>query len=324
MSIKNAFVALAAATGLLLPVAASAQADDWPSRPVHLIVPLGAGGGIDVMARLLAEQLRVKLGQPFIVENKPGGGSVIGASYVRNAAPDGYTLLFGGSLVVSVTALQKVNYDPRVDFTPINMTAAPVTALIANKDFPPNNMKELIELAKKHPGELNYATTGVGSTSHLMMERVQSVAGIKLTAIPFNGSLASIGEVLSGRVPLVINNLDAFKPFLDTGRVKAIATTLPKRSAQLPDTPTMAEAGVPNSEFVTWMGVLGPAKLPSAIVNKLNATVSEILKDPAFMKRVAAANLDIYNIGPEGFKDHIAREVEMWRNVVKSANLTPQ
>jgi tripartite-type tricarboxylate transporter receptor subunit TctC len=322
MKLGAAILWLIVALGsLAMPISGSAQPADWPKKPVRLIVPLAPGGGFDITARLLARELEAKLGQPFIVENRPGGASVVGAQVIRHAAPDGYSLLFGASFMVSVTAVKKIDYDPTKDFTAINMVAGPVAVLVAGKDFPANSVQELIQLAKQSPDAITYGMFGVGSTSHLMMEHFQALAGIKVRQVPYNSSTAMLTDVAAGRVSLAVNTLDTVKPQLDSGTIKVLAVTTPERSRLAPGVPTMKEAGLPNYSFTTWFGILGPANLDMAIVNKLNENVSAILKDPAFMKKLTDVGLDIYNVGPTQFSEYIAEEVEMWKGIVKNANI---
>jgi tripartite-type tricarboxylate transporter receptor subunit TctC len=321
MKLYTAILSTVVLGSLAMPVPASTQTTDWPTKPVRFVVPIGPGGGSDIAARLLAKELEGRLGQPFIVENRPGGATVIGTEVIRRAAPDGYNLLLGLSAMVSVTAIKKVPYDPIKDFTPINMATGPVTALIAAKEFPANNIQELIQLAKKAPDTVTYGMLGVGATSHLMMEYFQALGGIKLRQVPYNSSPAILTDMVGGRLSLTINNLDTFKPHMETGAIKVLAVVSPERSPQLPMVPTMKEAGLPSYSFTTWLGILGPANLDSAIVNKLNENVSAILKDPAFIKKLSDAGLDIYNIGPKEFSQYIAKEVGMWKDIVKNANI---
>ena len=319
------FYASALAAALLnvgLP-ATLARAEDFPTRPVSIIVASTAGGGTDIVSRIFAEQLAKQTGQPFVVDNRPGAGSVTGTAYAANAAPDGYTLQTGlnASMAVNPSLFAKLPYDPIRDFAPVGMLAEFPFVIVVSKNFPARSIKELIALAKAKPGEINYASAGNGTGQHLSMELFKLMTGIKLTHVPYRGAAPAYTDVISGQVPVFFDNLASGLGQIQSGNVRALAVTGKARSALLPDVPTVEEAGVAGYEYYTWFGLWAPRKTPQPVIDKLHTEVKKA-QDTAFVKeRIAAAagvplDMPLADIDP-----FLKAEIAKWADVVKRAGI---
>jgi len=319
------FYASALAAALLnvgLP-ATLARAEDFPTRPVSIIVASTAGGGTDIVSRIFAEQLAKQTGQPFVVDNRPGAGSVTGTAYAANAAPDGYTLQTGlnASMAVNPSLFAKLPYDPIRDFAPVGMLAEFPFVIVVSKNFPAHSIKELIALAKAKPGEINYASAGNGTGQHLSMELFKLMTGIKLTHVPYRGAAPAYTDVISGQVPVFFDNLASGLGQIQSGNVRALAVTGKARSALLPDVPTVEEAGVAGYEYYTWFGLWAPRKTPQPVIDKLHTEVKKA-QDTAFVKeRIAAAagvplDMPLADIDP-----FLKAEIAKWADVVKRAGI---
>ncbi|MDQ3027220.1 MAG: tripartite tricarboxylate transporter substrate binding protein [Pseudomonadota bacterium] len=310
-----ACLALALAAGL-------AHAQSWPSRPVKMVVPFPAGGPTDVLTRVLADKLGQSLGQPVVVENKAGAGGTIGSDLVAKSAPDGYTLLMATGSTHSVGPhLGKVPYDPQRDFTPIVYVGFATSVLLVSPTLGVNTVRELIELARKDPGKLNYSTSGIGSVAHLTSEMFASMAGIKLTHVPYKGTQLSINDLVSGQVAMLFDNLMTGKPHVDTKRLKGVAIASKSRSSIMPDTPTVAEAGLPGFDSWNYFGIFGPANLPAAITTRVNAEMNRILADPAVKERFYALGFEITGGTPAEFAAVMQSESQRWSKVIRDANV---
>ena len=265
---------------LLLACAASlAHAQAWPARPIKMVVPFPAGGPTDVMTRILSDKLGQALAQPVVVENRPGAGGSIGADLVAKSAPDGYTLLMATGSTHSVGPyLQKLPYDPNRDFTPIVHVGYATNILLVSPRLGASNVRELIEYAKKEPGRLTYATSGIGSVAHLTSEMFAAMSGAKLTHVPYKGTQLSINDMISGEIGILFDNVMTAKPHVDSGRLKGIAISSLQRSAIVPDIPTVAESGPPGFDSINWFGVFGPAGMPRAVVDHIDAELNRILR----------------------------------------------
>ena len=314
---------LACLAAALVPFAASAQ--NWPQRPVKMVVPFPAGGPTDVMTRNLADKLGQALGQPVVVDNKPGAGGTIGSDLVAKAPADGYTLLMATGSTHSVGPyLGKVPYDPQKDFTPIVYVGFATNVLLVSPKLGVNNVRELIELAKQDPGKLNYSTSGIGSVAHLTSEMFASMAGIKLTHVPYKGTQLSITDLANGQVAMLFDNVMTGKPHVDSKRLKGIAISSRTRSSIMPDIPTVAESGLPGFDSWHYFGIYGPAGLPPAITQRVNAEMNRILADPAIKERFFTLGFEITGGTPAEFAAVIQSEAQRWSKVIKEANVKPE
>jgi tripartite-type tricarboxylate transporter receptor subunit TctC len=303
----------------------AAQAQSWPARPVKMVVPFPAGGPTDVLTRVLSEKLSHALAVPVVVENKPGAGGTIGADFVAKSAPDGYTLVMATGSTHSVGPyLGKVPYDPQKDFTPIIYVGYATNILLVSPVLGVNNVRELIALAKKDPGKLNYSTSGIGSVAHLTSEMFASMAGIKLTHVPYKGTQLSISDLASGQVALLFDNLMTGKPHVDSKRLKGIGVSSLKRSSIMPDIPTVSESGLPGFESWNYFGIFGPAGTPRAVVERVNNEMNRILADPAVRERFYTLGFEITGGTPAEFTAVMTSEAQKWSKVIRDANVKPE
>jgi tripartite-type tricarboxylate transporter receptor subunit TctC len=301
-----------------------ASAQEFPTRPVTIIVASTAGGGTDIVSRIIAAQLSLQLSQPFIVDNRPGAGSVTGTAFAANAAPDGYTLQTGlnASMAVNPSLFANLPYDPIRDFAPVGMLAEFPFVVVVSKNFPAHSIQELIALAKSRPGEINYASAGNGTGQHLSMELFKLMTGIKLTHVPYRGAAPAYTDVISGQVPVFIDNLAGALGQIKGGNVRALAVTGKQRSPLLPDVPTVEEAGVPGYVYYTWFGLWAPKKTPQPILDKLHAEVKKALADPAVKDRIVAAAGEPMDMPVADIEPFLKAEIAKWADVVKRAGVT--
>lgn len=296
----------------------NALGQGYPSKPIHFVVPMAAGGGIDLVARMASLKLRETIGQPIVIDNKPGAGGTIGAHFVANAAPDGYTILFiSSSQVVAVSVYDKLPYDFVKDFAPVTQLTSSPQVLVVNLALPVKSVKELIALAKSHSGELNYASAGKGSSTHVAMELFKGMAGINMTHIPYQGQAQSVVDLLNGRVNLTFAGMAQMVPYIRDARVRAIATTGSRRSSILPDLPTVSEAGVIGFETTGWHGVLVPANTPRKIIDQLRSELIKIIHHPDVQKSFSNDGADVLGSSPEEFGVFLRLEVGKWGKVMK-------
>jgi tripartite-type tricarboxylate transporter receptor subunit TctC len=298
----------------------------WPLRPVKMVVPFPAGGPTDVMTRALADKLSTALGQPVVIDNKPGAGGTIGSDLVAKSAPDGYTLLMATGSTHSVGPyLGKVPYDPQKDFTPIVYVGTATNILLVSPKLGVSNVRELIALAKQKPGELNYSTSGIGSVAHLTSEMFAAMAGVKLTHVPYKGTQQSIGDLASGQVALLFDNVMTAKPHVESGRLKGIAISSAKRSELVPEIPTVGESGLPGFESSNWFGIFAPAHAPQAVVDRVNAEVNRILKDdPSIRERFHTLGFETRGGTPQDLDNIMKSEARKWSKVIRDANVKPE
>ena len=308
----------ALATGLLL--ATAVQAQSFPTKPVHLIVPNAPGGAIDIMAQLFAQHLRPLWGQPVVVEYKPGAGTALGTEYVARSAPDGHTICLVVTSHVINPSVRPLGFDTIRDLSGVTMTAVSDIVISATPSFPANNLRELIALAKKDPKKLSYASPGSGSSMHLAGELLKLKAGIDILHVPFKGSGPAYPEVMAGRIQLLIDPLFSSLSYIKSGRLKAIAITGPKRSSIAPDIPTVAET-IPGFNVLSIFGVVVPSATPRDIVHKLNADFIKVLQLPEVKARMAEFSLEPVGNTPEQFDAFIRAEIEKWATVVKAAGI---
>ena len=299
----------------------SAQA--YPSRPVRIIVPSPPGDGSDVVARLVADKLSAALGQPFVVENKPGAGGVVGDEIVAHAAPDGYTLVMAnaGSNGINAAIYSKLTYDVVKDFAPITLIAQSPNVLVTNVDFPARSVRELVELARAKPGEINYASGGIGSSAHMSMELLKFLTHVDLNHIPYKGATPALTDLIGGQVPVMFVNLTPAIGHIRAGKIRLLAVTTSRRWPAFADTPTVAEAGVDGFETVAWFGLLAPAATPRAIIDKLHAEVVKVLSQPDVRERIAGTGSEVIGNTPQEFARRIQSDVDKWKKVAAAANI---
>jgi tripartite-type tricarboxylate transporter receptor subunit TctC len=301
-------------------------AQEYPARPVTVIVPSTAGGGTDIVSRIVGEQLAEQLGQPFVIDDRPGAGSVVGTVAAANATPDGYTLLTGliANMAVNPSLFAKLPYDPIRDFAPVSMLAKYPFVVVVSNNLPVHSIKELIALAKSRPGEINYASAGNGTGQHLSAELFKLVTGINLTHVPYRGAQPAYADVISGQVPVFFDNLASALGQIKGGNVRALAVTGAKRSPLLPDVPTVAEAGVPDYQYYVWFGLWAPKKTPQPLIDKLHAEVEKALANPTVKERIAAGAGEPFQMPLAEIETFVKSEIAKWADVVKRGGVTVQ
>jgi tripartite-type tricarboxylate transporter receptor subunit TctC len=318
--VLRCLAACACAAGLLQALPAAAQ--NWPTRPVRIIVPFAAGGPADVFARYIAQRLQEPLGQPFVVEDRPGAGAVIGTDLVAKSPADGYTLLLmSNTHTVNETLLSNKPYDLERDFVAVAPINYSDLVLVAHPSVPANNVRELIQLAKQRPGKLNYASSGTGTPYHMAGELFKSMSDTKIVHIPYKGSSGARTDVLGGQVDLMFDAVTTMADHVKAGKVKAIATTGKKRSSVLPDVPTVDESGVPGYEATIWLGLLAPKGTPPAIVNRLNEAISKIVSQPDVQQAWARQGAVAMVMSPQAFDKYVRDDVQKWAKVIKTAHI---
>jgi tripartite-type tricarboxylate transporter receptor subunit TctC len=301
--------------------AGGAQAQAYPVKPVRIVVPLAAGGSTDVLARLVGVKLSEMWGQQVLIDNRPGGGTTIGAEYVARSAPDGYTLLMVTSaFAVNFSLFQKVPYKFS-DFVPLSDVAQTPNVLAVHPSVPARNVKELIALMKAQPGQLTYSSGGVGGSTHLAGELFQLLSNVKMIHVPYKGGNPAVTDLVGGQVTMTFGNLTTVLPFARAGRLRALAVTSARRTPTLPDVPTMQEAGVKGFEASTWNGLIAPAATPKEIVAKLNADIVKVLHMPDTREKLAVNALEPIGDTSAQFGAHISAEIERWAKVIKAAGI---
>jgi tripartite-type tricarboxylate transporter receptor subunit TctC len=307
---------------LLLVVATVAGAQDYPNRPIRLVVPQPAGGPTDIVARIVAQKLSERLGQQVIVDNKPGAGSNIGTDLVAKAPKDGYTLVVATvQHIVNPYLFASLPFDPVKDFTPVMLMTKAHIVLVVNPDTPAKDLRELLALAKAKPGALSWASAGNGSTSHLAVELLKVNAGIDVVHVPYKGTQPALTDVLGGRVPVMFDGVITSLPHIKSGKLRPIAVASLTRSPLLPDVPTMTEAGLPGFEAVGLAAILAPAGTPPEIVNKLNREIGAILRTPEVRDQFVAMGLDVVADTPAQFAAYLDSESKKWGKVIKDAKI---
>ncbi len=307
---------------LALPGRVQAQ-DVYPSRPVRIVVSFTAGGTTDIIARLVGQKLSERWGQPVVIDNRPGAGGNIGTHHVAQSPPDGYTLAVGsvGPLAVNTSLYRNMPYDPRRDLAAVTLLAGVPNVLIVRPDFPARNVAELVAEAKRRPGQLSYASTGAGTSSHLSGVMLDRMAGIETVHVPYRGAVA-LNDMLAGRVQFMFATIPSVIEQIRGGQFRAMAVSSTERSRSLPDVPTMVELGYPEFDASSWFGMVAPARTPPAIINKIAEDVHAILRDPAIERQMIDQGADPVGNGPQAFAAFIAREVDRWAAIVRAANAT--
>ena len=310
----------------LFVVVSSIQAQDYPTRTLRFIVPAPPGGAPDAIARIVGQRLAVQLGQPVVVDNRGGGNGVIGVEAVRQAPADGYTIVLGyqGPFAINPGLRPGLPYDPIKDFAPITLLAVSQNVLVVHPSFPARTLKELVAAAKAKPGEVNYASGGTGQSSHLSMELLEHMTGMKMTHVPYKGAGPALADTIAGHVKLHFLALSPAIPLIQSGKLVALGVTGSQRAALLPNVPTIAEAGAPGYEVLTWYGALVPAATPKPIVAKLNAEMLAALKSAEVQEQYKHHGLEAAGNTPEAFGKFIAADLDKWRNLIKAANIKPE
>jgi tripartite-type tricarboxylate transporter receptor subunit TctC len=313
------------AVGLAAWATAPALAQDYPSKPVRIIVPFAPGGSADVFGRFIAQRLQESLGQTFIVDNRPGAGSVIGTDAVAKSAPDGYTLLLmSNTHTVNESLIPNKPFQLMRDFVPIAPINASDLVLVAKPGLAANTLPELVKAARAKPGDMSYASSGPGTPYHMAGELFKSMAGISMVHIPYKGSAGARSDVLGGQVEIMFDAIPTMAEYIKSGRVKALATTGKQRAATLPNVPTMAEAGVPGYEATIWLGLMAPKGTPTAIVNRLNAELGRITANPEVRRAWAAQGTAAMTMGVDEFTRYLNDDIAKWARIVKISGAKPE
>ena len=310
----------------LVGAAMAAAAQSYPARPVKFVVPFPPGGGVDIVARAVGEKLSPRLGQPIVIENKPGGGTTIGTDAVAKSAPDGYTLLVSG--IASQAIVHHMNphrpFDMQRDFAPVARIADGTIAFVVPASSPANSVMDFVALAKREPGKLTFASSGTGGIIHLTGEMFQQAAGIDLTHVPYKGTTQILPDILDARVDLALDSLPAYLPHIKSGRVKVFAVASRERSALFPELPTMAEAGVPGVVAATDYALFAPTGTPPGVIARLHRETAALLEMADLRAKLATQGIEVRGGTPEALKAVLASEIEKWGRVIKAANIKPE
>ena len=299
-----------------------AQAQQYPAKPIRLIVPFVAGGSADVLSRVLAQRLNQQYGQQVVVENRPGSGGHVGAEAAARAAPDGYTIVFGTiGIHAAYTIYSKLNYDPSRDLQPVSMYADVPNILVVHPSVPVKNVKEFIALAKSNPGRLNFGTAGSGSSTHMAGEWFKLYTGVNLTHVPYKGSAQAMQDLLGGQIELMFENLPTAIAQVRAGKIRSLGMTSRERSPSMPEVPTLAETGVPGFEATAWFTIAAPAKVPADIIRKLNADMNAFLKAPEMQQRWIDMGVVPLGGSPADAEKFFVVEREKWGKVIKAAGI---
>ncbi|KUL96373.1 ABC transporter substrate-binding protein [Bosea sp. WAO] len=310
--------ALPLAGGLVAPSHAQAN---FPTRPITLIVPFAAGGSTDIVARLVGQKMGELLGQSVVIDNRAGAGGNIGSTAVARAAPDGYTLLMGtiSTHALNPAILKTVTFDAVKDFTPISLLAVVPNVMVVHPSFPAKTVQEVLKVLKDNPGKYSYASSGVGTPLHLSGELFKSLGGVSMNHVPYRGAGPALNDVVSGAVPIMFDNLPSSAQFIRTGQLRAIGVTTKERVSSFPDLPTIAEGGLAGYETYTWNALFGPANMPKAVVDKINAAANSSLTDPTVKQRLEDVSAVIVGSTPEALGEHVKAELAKWAPIAKAS-----
>ena len=308
-----------------MALATASQAQEWPQRPVRILVPYAAGGNSDSMARLAAQRLSEAFGQQFVVENRVGSNGGIAGEAVARATPDGYTLLWAVQPPLTISpAMTKVPYDPQKDFAPISVVGTNPFVLVVNRDVPAKTVAEFIAWAKPQQGKLSYAESSVGSLTHLSMALFLKRAGLEMTNVSYRGNAPALTDVIAGHLPTMFSNLSDALPHARSGAIRMLAVSSESRVPQAPDVPTVAETGYPGYKAVTWNGLMAPASTPKPVVDKIAAEIAKASKDPGFVDKLTKFGADPSGITPAQFAELVAADLKLWAEAVAIAGVKPQ
>lgn len=326
--LRLAVKVIGAWAGIALPflfcIPLAAQSQTFPSKPIRLVVPFAAGGGNDLLARIISQKFLEKWGQPVIVDNRPGAGGNVGADFVAKAQPDGYTILLGtNTLTMNPFIFAKIPFDTQRDFAPVAMIATTPFYVVVNNNLPVKNIPELIAYAKANPGKLSYATPGIGTPHHLGTELFKSMTSTYMVHIPYRGSIPAITDVMGGQVQVMWATVNVALPLVNTGKVRGLALAEPKRIPSQKDSPVVAET-VPGYEVSAWYGIFAPAATPPAIVQQLSAELQAIFQQPDVQARLLPLGYEMSIGNSEQVREIITRDLEKWSKVVKAAGITPE
>jgi tripartite-type tricarboxylate transporter receptor subunit TctC len=320
LKIMNHLRRLITAALLSAPFTVFAQLDAFPAKPIRIVVPFPPGGATDVAARLIATRMSEKWGQAVVIDNRAGAGGNVGSDIVAKSAPDGYTLVMGvtGSHAINTSLYSKMPYDPVADFIAISQVAVVPNVIVVHPSVPASTLAELVALARREPGKLNYASLGNGTAAHLGMEMLKSAAGIDITHVPYKGSAPAVSDLLAGQVQMMVDGLPSALPHIKAGKLRAIAITSLRRSPALPDLPTVAE-NYPGFYADAWSGLFAPKGTPPAVVDKLSVEVQRILRLPDVREKLAGLGAEPVGSTPAEFSAHVKREIDKWARVVKTS-----
>jgi tripartite-type tricarboxylate transporter receptor subunit TctC len=319
------FAGRLAVAGLIAWCAAAAHAQTYPAKAIRIIVPSAPGSGPDIMARSIGQKLNEAWGQPVIIDARPGAGGIIGSELAAKAPPDGYTLIMGnaGSHSVNPSLYPKLPYDPLRDFAPVTLVSVAPNVLIVHPSLPASSVKELIALTRSRPGAISFGSGGNGSSAHLSGELFRTLAAVKIVHVPFKGAPAAVLGVITGEISMAILNLPPALPHIRSARLKALGVSTEKRSAAVPELPTIAESGLPGYEATAWFGMLGPAGLPRDIVVKLNGEIVKSLRTEEMRNRILADGGEAVGSTPEAFTEIMKRDIAKWAKVVAASGARP-
>ena len=304
-------------------VAPAGHAQDFPNKPIRFVVPYAPGGASDVTARLLGQKMTDAWGQTVAVDNRAGANGIVALEFVSKAPADGYTILMAnlGPNAINPAVYSKLPYDPVKGFAPVTLTTLVPNILVINPYLPARNLKEVFALAKAKPGQMSYGTGGYGSSNHLSMELLKSMAGVNITHVPYKGDVPAMIDAMAGQIEMSVPTVVAASPYVKSGKLRAIAVTSSKRVGSLPDVPTVAAAGVPGFESVSWGGVMAPGGTPAFVVNKLNAEIVRILRLPEIQERLQALGAEVVGGSPAEFSAYLEAEIAKWGKVARAAGV---
>ena len=323
MSTLSGRLAALAGGALLAAAACGVSAQSWPERPVRIVIADAPGGGSNLAGRLLAVRLQQRLGQPFVIDNKPGAGGVLGTMVAKNAAPDGYTYVIGtaGSHGINAAVYAKLSYHPLRDFEPVAMINKAPNVCVVNADLPARTLRDLVSLAKATPGKLNFASGGNGTSAHFTGEYLKMVAGIDMVHVPYKGAAPAVQAVAAGEVQVFCGNLPPTMGLIKAGKVRPLAVTTLTRNRELPEVPTVAESGYPGFETVAWFGFFAPKGTPQAIVEKFAQEIAEVIRAPDIRDGLIAQGSDPIGSSPAQFRTYVEEEIAKWTQVARTANV---
>lgn len=313
-----------AAAGLALPLAARAQSN-WPDRPIRVIVPFGAGTSTDIMTRLVTPRMSQELGQPIVVENRPGAGGVVGSEAVAKSSPDGYNLCMGSiaSHSVNVSLMPRLPYDVLRDFTPVSLVTNAPNLLVVGNDVPARNLQEFLAWARTQRGGASYASAGNGTSSHLAGELLKQRTGVPLEHVPYRSGAQALTDIISGQVAMTVYQVTAVLPFVRDGKMRALATTSAKRLEWTPEVPTVEEQGVKPFDVAAWHGLFAPANLPAPVLDRLFRALTVALNDPELRPKLNEQGLEPVGMSPADFRPWLEADIGKWREVVRAGNIRP-